>query len=346
MSAMRFRTVMWGVLVSTGFCLITGKAYGDPADLFASRISAGEIRFVGIDPAQPGNPNANPSALAQVSDLDGTLGRISAASPPFLRYFGKGLVIVGGTITGTIGGAGVGAAAGLGIASIPGAVVGAVGGGVGGLLTSVGGAILANTSPPAPQPPVVPAANPANLVPPLPPPPPPGQQVNPTQTQDVSFFDRIIVHTGTGNLDLASAMITGVLNDPATTSRLLPGGGQLFVPGASLFAGSNILDTLGNPLLNGEVQIAILDNDHNPATTSDRSVVVLFQDLTRGIRSTDRVNIFLDNVVSPTLFSDGDRIDSRQIFAVTMVPEPSTWLLFSSGLAFFIILRKLKQRES
>src|SRR5687768_3495469 len=113
------------------FCLLTviglfgyaGSVHANPIDLFLSRVEQRQIQFVGIDPNNLGNPSAAPVALAQVQDTNGTLGRITASSPGFWRWFGKGLLIVGTTTGGTLGGASAGAGA-LGLGAVPGAIIG------------------------------------------------------------------------------------------------------------------------------------------------------------------------------------------------------------------------------
>jgi hypothetical protein len=274
----------------------------DAIDLFSQRVNGGRIRFVGIDPNQLGDPDAPPVVLAQVEDTDGTLGKITVQSPGFWRWVGKGLIVVGTTAGGTLGGAAAGTAI-PGLGNVAGAVIG----GGAGLLTGVGTAIVANTTPPAPAP----------------------QQAstNPLRTQDVAIYDKLTIATNTGTIDLAGAIINGVLSDPGVSHFALPGGGTFYRPSATLFAGSNILDALGNPLSNGEVQVGVID-----AGGSNRAVAVIFQDLVRGIHLDDQVHIFLDNIISPSSIQDGNAVLSRQIFAIT-VPEPESLVLLSLGAA-------------
>lgn len=257
-----------------------------PINLFLDRVvqqsTCDKIIFTGIDPGNPGNPNAGAKELAEVRDTNGTLGHISAQSPGFWRWVGKGLLVVGGTAGGIVGGASVGAVTLPIVGSVPGAVVG----GVGGCSIAVGDAILRNTG-----------------------------GSNPRLTQDIGIYDQLIIETGSGDLDLRAAIISAVLNDPAVETFTLPGGAILLRPGSALFAGSMIVDEFNVQLPNGQVEVGIIDVDGNLASASDRMVAVFFQDLVRGILLTDQVKLFLDNVVPPGALSDGNPVRSRHIFA-------------------------------
>lgn len=315
---MKFKPLLLTTISCVGLSVFSTPAYSATLtfDLFVERVNNGQIHFVGIDPNDLGNPDAVPLELAQLEDTDGTLGEISFSSPGFWRFVGKGMMVVGSTAGGTLGGAAAGTVVpGLGTAA------GAIIGGGAGLLSSVGTAIVLNTG-----------------------------ESNPNLTQDIAIFDQIIIEdtiTG-GPVDLASAITASIIADPNTTTFLLPGGGSLLQPSLSLFAGSKIVDQSNTELQNGEVAVGMIDADGNISTTSDQTVAVLFQDLVRGIELTDEILIDVDNIIDPTLRTDGDPIISRSIFAQTFVSVPeatSTLSILTLGALGAVSSLKRKQKQ-
>jgi hypothetical protein len=282
-------------------CGLTASVHAGQIELFLQRMERQQIQFTYIDPNNLGDPNAACIELAQVEDSNGTLGHISVNSPGFWRWVGKGLMIVGATATGALGGAAIGTAVpGLGTAA------GAIIGGGAGLATGVGGAIVANT------------------------------KCSYCGTQDIAVYDEIVVQTSGGDVDLAAATVSAVLDDAGVIAHPLSGGGILFQPSSSLFEGSKIVDESGVESPSGEVEIGVIDADGDIGTTSDRTVAVFFQDPVRGIQMGDEVLLFLDNVIPPGILTDGDPVKSRHMFLQTLLvteaagPKPSN---YASGIA-------------
>lgn len=303
-------TVRARLAASCGIVLLTmaGASWAGPADTFVDAARAGGVSFAGIDPSKIGDINAAPTTIAQVTDTDGTLGGITG--DPFWTWVGKGLVVVGGTGTGALGGAAVGSAVpGLGTAA------GAIIGGGAGAASSLGGVILANNPPPPPPPPA--------------PPPPPKRRA------DAAVFDNLqyqLASAGGGmqTIDLGALIVGAVNADIDSTSLLLPGGGTLVMPSASLFAGSMMVHADNSLISGASVQVGVLKG----SGFSD-DVIVFFDNPGGPILATDKVKVDLDNIVNAAMAPDGTPIVSRSILAVAVVPEPASWLLMLAGLGTF-----------
>ncbi len=267
-----------------------------------------------IDTAHLGDPKGKPLYAAQLSDT-GRFGRIfeetpeigalnstPAASTCYWRVTMKGLQVLGKTA----GGAAAGVVIGTFLLFSPlGIVIAAVIIGGATLYVSVEEAIELNE----------------NLE---------------RSTQDLMIYDEISVLTSSGDFDLSVAIISAILSDPGRTRTILPGGGALFLPGSSLFAGSKIVDALGVTLPDGEVGVGVIDADGDLGTSSDQAVVVICQNLSGGIQLTDDVMVNLDNVVPPGTFENGDLVRSNhafvQTFYVQRVPALTTYGLIVLGL--------------
>jgi hypothetical protein len=115
-----------------------------PLEVAVSRASSNQFLSVSQDGSNVSQVFNQPFTIAEGSNA--------------LRYFGKGLMIVGGTATGTLGGAAIGAAPTLGLGALPGAIIG----GTAALFTTVGGAIVVNTD----KAPETPKTPPKDLTPP------------------------------------------------------------------------------------------------------------------------------------------------------------------------------------
>lgn len=304
-------TVCSRLATSCGIVLLTmaGTSWAGPADTFVDAARVGGVSFAGIDPTKIGDINAAPTTIAQVTDTDGTLGGITG--DPFWTWVGKGLIVVGGTGTGTLGGAAVGSVVpGLGTAA------GAVVGGVSGAASSLGGVILANNPPPPP-----------------PPPPPPKRRA------DAAIFDNLQYQLasagGTQTIDLGALIVGAVNADANSTSLLLPGGGTLLMPSASLFAGSMMVHADNSLISSASVQVGVLKG----SGFSD-DVIVFFDNPGGPILTTDKVKVNLDSILSAAMAPDGTPIVSRSILAVAVVPEPASWLLMLAGLGTFCFVAR------
>lgn len=299
-------------------------------DQIPSGASPYQLQSLGIDPTNLGL-YAPPTTLAELTDTNGTLGSISASptmmgisaqevTPEDLRYPAKGALIIGSTGLGAIGGASLAGIPTLGIGAIPGAIVG---GGFG-ALAGVGGAILANLGSP----------------PPAPPPPKNVSFNNYLQTEDVTVFSQMAVTTPNGSVNLAAAIENGIMNDPGLVSYALPGGATLFQPGASLFAGSQVLDSTGADVPGSQIDVGLLEAQGTPY------VAVFTADPTTPITLTDNLSLSLGNVISPSLLANGESVQSQSIFLqAIVVPETSTlWPTGLGGLLLFAWARRRRPR--
>lgn len=253
-----------------------------PIDLFLHRVQNGRVRFLGFDPARLGDAN-RATTLAYVVDSDGSLGQVTVQSPGFWRNFAKGSISAVAGASGAFFGALAGAPV-LGVGAIPGAIIG----GTSAYITTAGTLILANSG-----------------------------RSNPFICQDIAIFDQLTIKKPSGEtIDLLAAIIAEV--GSGATQHVLPGGAVLLRPNATLFA-NGYLGPPQAPLRSGEVEVAVLDIDGNLTTISDRVVAVFYQDLIHGIRVSHEAGVPLDGVVDAALLTHGDKILSRQIFAITSV---------------------------